>query len=87
MVKFEHEIGKEYDAPRPCSECGHKRAVFQTSATDYGAWWKCTKCGNVFGTYENPPYMGDTGDIWFSEEDQKKHEDWMKKQKFAVKKS
>ena len=51
-IKLTHEIGKIYDTPRPCPKCGHTRAEFRTTATDYGAWWKCEKCGNVFGSYE-----------------------------------
>jgi ribosomal protein L37AE/L43A len=47
-----YRIGEAYDAPRPCPKCGHKKAIFRTTATDYGEWWKCVKCGNVFGTYE-----------------------------------
>ena len=49
-----YEIGKLYDSPRPCPKCGHTKAEFRTTATCYGEWWKCTECGEVFGTYEWP---------------------------------
>jgi ribosomal protein L37AE/L43A len=53
--KLEYEIGKIYDAPRPCPKCGHTRAEFRTAATDYVAWWKCDKCGHVFGEIDYDP--------------------------------
>lgn len=57
-----HEIGKVYDAPRPCPKCGCKKAKFLTTATDYGEWWECVRCKEVFSTIE-PPVILEVGEL------------------------
>ena len=47
----------------------------------------CVECfnkGYINHDYDNSKFGGDTGDIWISEEDKKKHDEWENTHKVAV---
>lgn len=53
-----------------CPNCGSLE-----SKTIGSLYYQCLKCKTE---YSSCPLCSDTGDLWFSDEDQKKHDEWMK---------